>query len=140
MFKRGARRRTLKTGEDGTYGGFMGRLGENALETPEANPDTVGMAEHTPTAAEEITRLLLDSPTFRVRTLSALQAAVFMGFVDGLSQRTMAAKFNRTPKEVRQAINGLRGVVQTLAARAAAGLKIGGADELSAKAARKTSP
>ncbi len=94
-----------------------------ADETRLSNPDLMEGPEAPDTAGREGIRLILDDAATRLKLFSPAENAVFFAVhVDGLSERAAAAKLNRSHKEIRTAIEGIRRVVRRTIARVEAGL------------------
>jgi len=88
-----------------------------------ANPDLLHGEEAADTASREGIRLILDDAALRLKLFSPTENAVFFAVhVDGLSERAAAARLNRSPKEIRLAVEGIRRVVRRTIARVEAGL------------------
>lgn len=98
-------------------------MSRNDGETVASNPDRLGEPLPDETSTREGLRLILDDPTVRLKLFSPVENAVFFAVhIDGLSEREAAKKLNRSHKEIRIAVDGIRRAVRRVLARVEAGL------------------
>ncbi len=82
-------------------------------EPIEANPDSLGAAEHVPSPAEEAVRHLLDHPVERIALLGTFGEGVFMTvFVDGLTLREAEEKLGKSRQTVHREAVRLKTVLR----------------------------
>lgn len=92
-------------------------------DTVASNPDILAERAAPDTAERAGLRLILDDPAIRMKLFSPTENAVFFAVhVDGLSERAAATRLNRSHKEIRTAVDGIRRVVRRTIARVEAGL------------------